>query len=104
MLVGLLKKPMAIMYKMNPFTAWLAKLLVRGIKHFGMVNLICEKEVCKEFFQSEASAKNLSDEVLKLIDNKPYFDDQVKDLERLKNLLGDHGATQRVFDALMRFE
>ncbi|MCB0413180.1 MAG: lipid-A-disaccharide synthase [Bdellovibrionales bacterium] len=103
-LVGLLKKPMAIMYKMNPFTAWLAKLLVRGIKHFGMVNLICEKEVCKEFFQREASAKNLSDEVLKLIDNKPYFDDQVKDLERLKNLLGDHGATQRVFDALMRFE
>jgi lipid-A-disaccharide synthase len=101
--VGLLKKPMAVMYKMNAFTAFLAKRLVKNTPFFGMVNLILNKEVCKEFFQDQASPEELSAELLKLLNDKPYYDAQVSQLEELRVKLGSTGATQRVFKSLIGY-
>lgn len=57
LVVGLLKRPMVIMYKMNPVSAWFARLVVKGTAHFGLINLVLGKSVVPELFQGEASPK-----------------------------------------------
>ena len=102
LMVGLQLKPMVIMYKLNQLTGFLAKFLVRGVKYFGLVNLILDKEVVPERFQAEANPEDLA----KLIDRmimQPEFERQiVQDLSKLKKLLGEAGATRKVAETLMK--
>src|SRR5690606_16373902 len=43
LMVGLLSKPMVIMYKMNAFSGWLARKIVKS-KYFGLINIVFGKE------------------------------------------------------------
>lgn len=100
LMVGLLNKPMVIMYKMNPYTAWVFKLLVRGIKYFGITNLILNEEVVPERFQEKASTEELYRLMTRFLDDKTYYQSVVERLKDLHEKLGDKGATVRVAKAL----
>lgn len=100
LMVGLLEKPMVIMYRMKWLTGVLGKLLVRGIRFFGLVNLILDKEVVPERMQGDASAEKLTLLMQKYIDDPVYTESVIADLKTLKNHLGDRGATARVAKAL----
>lgn len=101
--VGLLKKPMVIMYKMKWLTGVFAKLFVRGTKYFGLVNLILNKEAVPELFQSEVTAENLAAELERYVLDKKYHDSVVADLGQVRQYLGDKGATERVVKALEEY-
>ncbi|WP_374032585.1 lipid-A-disaccharide synthase [Bdellovibrio bacteriovorus] len=101
--VGLLKKPMVIMYKMKWLTGIFAKLFVRGTKYFGLVNLILNKEAVPELFQSEVTAENLAAELERYVLDKKYHDSVVADLGQVRQYLGDKGATERVVKALEEY-
>lgn len=101
--VGLLKKPMVIMYKMKWLTGVFAKLFVRGTKFFGLVNLILNKEAVPELFQGEVTAENLAAELERYVLDKKYHDQVVSDLGQVRQYLGDKGATQRVVKALEEY-
>jgi lipid-A-disaccharide synthase len=94
--VGLLKKPMVIMYIMKPVTAFLAKLIVRSTPFFGIVNLILNKEVSRELFQQEANVDNLTVEMEKIIFDNKLRDQQINNLALLTNKLGHSGVTEKV--------
>lgn len=100
MMVGLMHKPMVIMYIMNSITAWIAKKLVTSTKYFGMINLILEDEVCKEHFQEQASPELLSESLLKLIQNPEHHKNIKDQLAQTASKLGDTGVTQRVCESL----
>lgn len=102
LMVGLQLKPMVIMYKLNRLTGFLAKFLVRGIKYFGLVNLISNKEVVPERFQNEANPENLAKLVSQIIDQPEYEKQIINDLSKLKKSLGEQGATKKVAEALMK--
>ncbi len=102
LMVGLQLKPMVIMYKLNQLTGFLAKFLVRGIKYFGLVNLISNKEIVPERFQSEANPENLAKLVSRIIDQPEYEKQIVNDLSKLRKSLGEPGATKKVAEALMK--
>ncbi|MFV8250910.1 lipid-A-disaccharide synthase [Bdellovibrio bacteriovorus] len=101
--VGLLKKPMVIMYKMKWLTGIFAKLFVRGTKYFGLVNLILNKEAVPELFQSEVTAENLAAELERYVLDKKYHDSVVADLGQVRQYLGDKGATERVVKSLEEY-
>src|SRR5690606_16471588 len=69
--VGLMEKPMAIMYRMNGLTVALAKFVMKRPRFFGMVNLILNKMVAQEFFQDDAVPEKLV----------PYIEQFIKDPE-----------------------
>lgn len=100
LMVGLLQKPMVIMYKMKWSTGVMARLLIRGVKFFGLVNLILGREVVPERMQGDANP----DELFQLMDR--YFTDEnyrlqvIEDLKKIPQYLGDKGATARVAQAL----
>lgn len=100
LMVGLMNKPMVIMYKMSAFTGWLAKAFVKSTKFFGLINLVHQKEVAPELFQGEAQPDRLARELLGFIDHPERMERTVKELENTTKFLGSRGITQRVADAL----
>ncbi|MEN0059478.1 MAG: hypothetical protein AAGB31_11635 [Bdellovibrio sp.] len=98
--VGLLRKPMVIMYRMKWLTGLFAKLLVRGTKYFGLVNLILGKEAVPERFQGEVTPENMAALLERYIVEPTYRDQVVADLTQVRQYLGDKGATQRVVQSL----
>lgn len=96
LMVGLMQKPMVIMYRMNPLTAWVARKLVTKTKFFGMANLIMDRLVVPELFQEDANPKRLAAELSKLIENPVEHARVVGDLGLIKERLGKKGATANV--------
>jgi lipid-A-disaccharide synthase len=71
----------------------LAKLFVK-IKFISLVNLICKKEVIKEFIQSEVNEKNLKNEINNILNGKDI--EIKKNYKLLRNLIGLDGVSKRV--------
>lgn len=103
LMTGLMHVPMVIMYKMNAFSAWLAKTLVKSTKYFGMVNLILGREVVPERFQENASVENLVMELVKYIESHDLRRKVVNDLRALDTSLGNKGAAKRVTEAIKEY-
>lgn len=96
LMVGLLQKPMVIMYKLNWLTALVAKQLIKGVKYFGLVNLILENEVVPERLQDKAHVDELFNLLNRYIVDVEYCASVVDQLKQLRYKLGDKGATERV--------
>jgi lipid-A-disaccharide synthase len=96
LLVGLLEKPMVIMYKMKWLTGIIAKVLVRGVRFFGIVNLISEREIVPERWQGGANPDELFNLMKRYLDDSDYKNKVVQDLKLLKSKLGERGATEKV--------
>lgn len=101
--VGILKKPMVIMYKMKWLTGVFAKLVVRGTKYFGLVNLILNREAVPERFQSEVTPEKIAALLERYIVDPEYLAKVKTELGELRPYLGDKGATQRVVAALNEY-
>lgn len=96
LMVGLLRKPMVIMYKMNALTAKVAKLLVTKTPFFGLANLILNERAVPELFQEEADPKFLVENISVYIDSKEKYDQTARHLAQLQFKLGEKDATARV--------
>jgi lipid-A-disaccharide synthase len=103
LMVGLLQKPMVIMYRVKWLTGVIGKMFIKGVKYFGLVNLILNREVVPERVQELANP----DELFKLLDryitDSSYTQTVVEDLKKLPEHLGDKGATQRVAKSIESF-
>jgi lipid-A-disaccharide synthase len=101
--VGLMKKPMVIMYKMKWLTYLLARMIVRGVKFFGLVNLIMDKEVVPECWQHKASVENLAVLLRRYVVDPAHRLQVETELGQIESRLGSKGATGRVARALNRY-
>jgi lipid-A-disaccharide synthase len=105
LMVGLCQKPMVIMYRMNNFTAFMAKRLVKHVPFFGMVNLILGEEAVPERFQNEANPEVLSQLLLDIESNKNGQLDRIKqNLQALKEKLGAGGGIALLAKAIGKFK
>jgi lipid-A-disaccharide synthase len=85
---GILGCPMVIIYKLNPLTYILAKLLVNA-PLVGLVNIVAEEEIVPELIQGKVTAKNICTEVLAVM-QAPEKEKAVRDrLLKIKSTLGD---------------
>lgn len=100
LMVGLLEKPMVIMYKMNRLTAFLAKQFVRHTNHFGLINLVVGERVVPELFQEQADAPKLVEALEPLLTDREKRRAVAESLKPAKDRLGSSGATERVAAAL----
>lgn len=100
LMVGLLEKPMVIMYRMNSFTAFLAKRFVKSTKYFGLINLVLDKLAAREVFQEEADVPHLVRELDELVRSPFKRASMAAELKPAKDRLGSRGATERVAKAL----
>lgn len=103
LMVALLEKPMVIMYRMKWLTGIIAKVFVRGVRFFGLPNLILGKEVIPERWQGGANADELFRLMKRYLDDEKYRTEIDQELKSIKSHLGDKGATLRAARALEPF-
>lgn len=103
LLVGLMHKPMVIMYKMNSLTSFIMRRLVKYSDFFGMINLINKKKVVPELFQEEASVENISLELNKYIDDVDYKNSVISDLKNTSKNLEKGDAIKNVYAAVQEY-
>ncbi len=94
--VALLEKPMVVMYRMNGFTAFIAKRLVNTVDSFCIVNLVAGEKIVPELFQEQASPKALAEEIEKLWRRPEVRELQLEKLRGIKEKLGQGDATANV--------
>lgn len=98
--VALLEKPMVIMYKMKWTTGIFAKIFIRGVKFFGIVNLILGYEAVPERWQGGTHPDELTKLMSRYLSDREYTDHVRSEVKKVRSFLGDKGATKRVATAL----
>lgn len=96
---ALLDVPMVVVYRVTPFTALLAKPLVRT-SYFSMVNLIAERRVVPELIQSDFTPDRVAQEILNLLQNPAAREQLRSGLADVRQRLGPPGAVDRAADAI----
>lgn len=94
LMVGLLEKPMVIMYKVSWLTAFIGRRIVKGF--FGLVNLLSKREIVPEIFQERANVEELTPLVERMLFDENYRTQVIQDLKVLKTQIGEKGVTSRV--------
>jgi lipid-A-disaccharide synthase len=99
---GILGCPMVIVYKLNPLTYWMARLLVK-IPLVGLVNIVAGEGVVPELIQDKVTAENISSEVLALLKD-PEKEQAVRErLLQIKKSLGEPGVMKVVAKRIADF-
>ncbi|MFM2064755.1 MAG: hypothetical protein RLZZ507_4426, partial [Cyanobacteriota bacterium] len=59
--LALLNVPQVVVYRLSPFTAWVARKILKGSIPFASpVNLVVMREIVPEFLQEQATAENIT--------------------------------------------
>ncbi|HLI33538.1 MAG TPA: lipid-A-disaccharide synthase, partial [Terriglobia bacterium] len=98
---ALLERPMVVVYRVSPVTAFFARRMV-DVPFFSMVNILAGKAVVPELIQQDFTAERLATEVARLLDSSETRSEMLKELRTVKSRLGESGAIERVADAAVR--
>ena len=94
--IALLNVPQVVLYRINPFTAWVARNLLRfSIPLMSPPNLIVNKKIVPELQQEEATAARISQESLDLLENKLKRKQMLTDYQQMRSLMGEVGVCDR---------
>lgn len=89
--------PMVVIYRLSPLSYWTGKILIR-VPFISLVNLISGKMIVPELIQEKASPKIISKTVLNILNSKGALLRMKKDLDRVRQMLGHGGASEKVSD------
>ena len=78
----LLRRPMAVAYKLATITYMLASRIVK-VPHFALPNLLSGERLVPEYIQDEVTVANLKREITKFFDNPASSDDMLPKFENL---------------------
>lgn len=98
---AILGVPMVIIYKLNAFTYWLAKKLIK-VKFIGLTNLLANKYVMPELIQMDANVSNIVKHVSQFIDDPVYLRQSKTDLDVVRTQLGLPGAAIQVAELALQ--
>lgn len=98
---AILEKPMVVMYKTSPLTYWLAKMFVK-IPYIGLVNVVAQKQIVPECIQHDASPENIAQTLENIFTNEIKIADIKGELKKIKNMLGESGASQRAAEEILK--
>lgn len=96
---ALFKIPQVICYKTDQIFFEIAKRVIL-VKYISLVNLIMNKEVCKELVQKELNTANLSHELNKVLDGKSRLK-MLNEYEIMHQKLGGIGASKRAAELMV---
>lgn len=101
LMVGLLEKPMVVMYKMNWLTSIIAKRLTT-LSYFALPNMVLNERVVPEFLQEQVEVPRLASELEKLLVDEKLYQSTVTKLKTIRHYLGEKGASKKVADHLWK--
>ena len=69
---ALCKTPCAVIYKLSNLSYFLARLLIRGVKHFSLVNLVAGRKLVTELLQDQVTPERLHLELESILGNPEH--------------------------------
>lgn len=94
--IALLNVPQVVMYRIHPFTAWVARHLLKfSIPLMSPPNLIVHKRIVPELQQEEVTAARVTQESLELLGNKAKTKLMLAEYQQMRSLLGEVGVCDR---------
>jgi lipid-A-disaccharide synthase len=94
--------PMVIVYRLSGLSYRLARVLVRGVRHIGLPNILAGREVVPELIQGQATPGALARAALPLLEDGPARSAQLAGLAEVRARLGPAGAGRRAAEAVLR--
>lgn len=98
---ALLGIPMVVAYQMPWFTYEVARRIVR-VPYISLVNILSGRQIVREYIQKGATPEAISGKILSFLQNPGKLDAMRKELLALKQILGDHGASGRAADIILK--
>jgi lipid-A-disaccharide synthase len=86
---------MVIVYRVKPLTYVVARLLVRGVRHVGMPNIVAGREVVPELLQQQVTGERITAAARSILDDEARRARMVEDLRQVRHRLGRGGAAGR---------
>ena len=93
--IGLMETPMTIVYKVSWLSYAILKRLVK-IEHIGLVNILSDREIVREFIQENARPDDIKQEIIKILDDDNYNKVMREHLALLRQKLGEGGGSKNV--------
>jgi len=92
---GLLRVPMAILYRVSPITYAILKRLIL-IRDIGLANIVAGERVVPEFVQNDATPQAIAAEIERLITDTDYARNMRERLGIIREKLGEGGGSDNV--------
>ena len=93
--IALMGIPNAITYKISPISYFILKRMVT-IDNIGLVNIVAEKNIIKEFIQGDAQADKICHEIDKILTDEHYRNNMITELSKVKQKLGKQGGSNNI--------
>lgn len=97
---AILGVPMIVIYKVS-FLTWLTLKSLIKISNIGLVNVVAGRKIVPEFLQYNARAKDISRELVWLLENPKRLAQIKTDLQMVRDKLGSPGASQRAANLIL---
>ena len=97
---ALIGKPVVVAYKVSKFTYWMVQILGH-VKHYSILNHLCETAIVPEFIQKEANLENLTNAVTRYLDNQELRDSLVHQFAKIAQQLCCN-ANDKVADEIVK--
>jgi len=92
---ALLECPMVIVYRLSPTTFALGRLLVRGVRHVGMPNIVAGRTVVPELLQGDVTGPKIAAAAQAILDDREGRARITAGLREVRQQLGRGGAADR---------
>ena len=93
--MALMGIPNAITYKISPLSYFILKRMVT-IDNIGLVNIVAEENIIKEFIQHEAQPEAIANEIDKILTDDEYRNEMIEKLNQVKAKLGKKGGSDNI--------
>ena len=95
---ALLECPMVVVYRVARLTYAVGRLLVRGVRHIAMPNIIAGREIVPELLQDDATGPAVAARAEAILGDASRRAAIVDDLRAVRSQLGRGGAAERAAD------
>ena len=99
---AIMQRPFVVVYKMSLLNYLLYRPQVK-VPYIGMVNIVAGRKIVPEFIQFKARPKEISEQVLEILQNPTLIEQMKNDLAQVKSLLGEKGASLRAAQIILNF-
>ena len=98
--IALMGIPSCITYKIAYFSYFILKQLIT-IDRIGLVNIVAEKDIVKEFIQFDAQPELIADEIMQLLDNQEYRQNMLDEMKKVRDKLGKTGGINNMAELVL---
>ena len=99
--LAILEVPFLIIYKLNPLTFLILKNIVKT-KFIGMVNILANKKIIKEYIQ-KMDPQIIAKDIIDILKNKEKYQEIKNQLKNIKEILQPLGATEKFSDFIKEY-